>query len=308
MPAAAAAASTWSRPPTFTSSKSRARGRQMLTSAAMWQIASHPCAARAIAARSRISPVTIVPGRPLTVAVRVKTTGSWPRAASARSTARPRYPVPPVTSTFMTVGVSGLSSLIKDHLPGGASRLAALLGAQIFPIFSHLAPCHPGAAPGIYATLHRDGTLAADQQLEEECRSAQVGLVEDGADSAWAEAFRNRPPPDLAGSPQSRSDQEFAASHQVVLGMVFLDRAARRCCGFFLEREPPGAGARITRDTFRCRLSIAKCCLHGHQRNLVRNPEPENLCAGYERTTAGFREPVGADLYQQSVLQNQLSA
>src|SRR5213594_3079404 len=40
----------------------------------------------------------------------------------------------------------GLSSLIKDHLAGGASRLAALLGAQIFPIFSRLAPCHPGAA------------------------------------------------------------------------------------------------------------------------------------------------------------------
>ena len=41
---------------------------------------------------------------------------------------------------------SGLSTPIKDQLAGGASRLAALLGAQIFPIFSRLAPCHPGAA------------------------------------------------------------------------------------------------------------------------------------------------------------------
>src|SRR5947208_13671159 len=42
--------------------------------------------------------------------------------------------------------VSGPSTLIKDHLAGGASRLAALLSAQTFPIFSRLAPCHPGAA------------------------------------------------------------------------------------------------------------------------------------------------------------------
>ena len=41
---------------------------------------------------------------------------------------------------------SGLSSLIKDHLAGGASRLAALLLPQILPVFSVVAPCHPGAA------------------------------------------------------------------------------------------------------------------------------------------------------------------
>jgi hypothetical protein len=44
------------------------------------------------------------------------------------------------------VGPSGLSSLIKDHLAGGASRLAALLLPQILPVFSVVAPCHPGAA------------------------------------------------------------------------------------------------------------------------------------------------------------------
>jgi len=41
---------------------------------------------------------------------------------------------------------SGRSTLIKDHLAGGASRLAALLLRQIFPTSSVVAPCHPGAA------------------------------------------------------------------------------------------------------------------------------------------------------------------
>ncbi len=41
---------------------------------------------------------------------------------------------------------SGLSPLNQYRLPGGASRLAALLLAQIFPIFSLVAPCQPGAA------------------------------------------------------------------------------------------------------------------------------------------------------------------
>src|SRR5216117_296569 len=41
---------------------------------------------------------------------------------------------------------SGLSTLIEDHLAGGASRLAALLLPQILPVFSVVAPCHPGAA------------------------------------------------------------------------------------------------------------------------------------------------------------------
>ena len=41
---------------------------------------------------------------------------------------------------------SGPSTMKKDHLPGGASRLAALLVVQICPIFSLLAPCHPDAA------------------------------------------------------------------------------------------------------------------------------------------------------------------
>src|SRR5688572_9940374 len=43
-------------------------------------------------------------------------------------------------------GTSGLSSLKQYCLPGGASRLAALLLPQILAVFSIVAPCHPGAA------------------------------------------------------------------------------------------------------------------------------------------------------------------
>ena len=42
--------------------------------------------------------------------------------------------------------LSGPSSLKQTCLPGGASRLAALLLPQILPVFSVVAPCHPGAA------------------------------------------------------------------------------------------------------------------------------------------------------------------
>jgi hypothetical protein len=35
-----------------------------------------------------------------------------------------------------------------------------LLLAQILPVSSLVAPCDPGAAPGTYATIHCDGTLA----------------------------------------------------------------------------------------------------------------------------------------------------
>src|SRR5687768_6061568 len=38
---------------------------------------------------------------------------------------------------------SGPSALTKNHLPGGASRLAALLIAHLCPISSLFAPCHP---------------------------------------------------------------------------------------------------------------------------------------------------------------------
>jgi len=34
------------------------------------------------------------------------------------------------------------------HSPGDASRLTALLLGQMFPTFSLVAPCQPGASPG----------------------------------------------------------------------------------------------------------------------------------------------------------------
>jgi hypothetical protein len=41
---------------------------------------------------------------------------------------------------------SGLSTLSKYHLAGGASRLAALLLPHRLPVCSVVAPCQPGAA------------------------------------------------------------------------------------------------------------------------------------------------------------------
>ena len=45
-----------------------------------------------------------------------------------------------------TSRASGLSASFVQRLSGGASRLAALLLPQILPVFSVVAPCHPGAA------------------------------------------------------------------------------------------------------------------------------------------------------------------
>ena len=58
------------------------------------------------------------------------------------------YPCPPArkSSSGWSDPPSGLSPLNQDRLPGGASRLAALLVAYKFPICALLAPGHPGAA------------------------------------------------------------------------------------------------------------------------------------------------------------------
>ena len=48
--------------------------------------------------------------------------------------------------TRTSLGLRGLYPLIKERLPGGASRLAALLLPHILPVCSVVAPCHPGAA------------------------------------------------------------------------------------------------------------------------------------------------------------------
>src|SRR2546423_14498654 len=57
-------------------------------------------------------------------------------------------------------GISGLSSLKKDHLAGEASRLAALLLRHILPVFSVVAPCHPGAALRDLVLLQRGPTTS----------------------------------------------------------------------------------------------------------------------------------------------------
>jgi hypothetical protein len=49
------------------------------------------------------------------------------------------------------------SQWFATQFPGGASRLAALLLAQILQVASLVAPCDPGATPGTYATIHWDG-------------------------------------------------------------------------------------------------------------------------------------------------------
>src|ERR687898_54915 len=70
---------------------------------------------------------------------------------------------------------SGVSPLIKDHLAGGASRLAALLLPQILPVFSVVAPCHPGAAL-------RDLVLVQRRHATSPARRLRPGASEDRRD------------------------------------------------------------------------------------------------------------------------------
>jgi glycine cleavage system T protein (aminomethyltransferase) len=55
----------------------------------------------------------------------------------------------------VAVTTSGPSTVKKDHLVGGASRLAALLLPHILPVFSVVAPCQPGAALRDLVLFHR---------------------------------------------------------------------------------------------------------------------------------------------------------
>ena len=56
---------------------------------------------------------------------------------------------------------SGLSPLNQYRLPGGASRLAALLIAHLYPISSLFAPCDPGAALRQSALIQRGQTTSS---------------------------------------------------------------------------------------------------------------------------------------------------
>src|SRR5688572_24053577 len=65
------------------------------------------------------------------------------RPMAANAAARPTriLVVMTVIATVSLFTTSGLSTLIQHRLPGGASRLAALLVVHISPICSLLAPC-----------------------------------------------------------------------------------------------------------------------------------------------------------------------
>src|SRR5206468_5604505 len=78
-----------------------------------------------------------------------------PRAAAARiaeerkrpfvvgETRRPAYQ----DRVHVTQTRQQPAAKVQLHSAGAASRLAALLLVQILPVFSLVAPCHPGASP-----------------------------------------------------------------------------------------------------------------------------------------------------------------
>src|SRR4029450_13123409 len=78
---------------------------------------------------------------------------------------------------------SGLSTLIKDHLAGGASRLAALLLSQILPVFSVVAPCQPGAALRDLVLVPRGQTTSAAAAVRPVARPPSHQLPRSGAPS-----------------------------------------------------------------------------------------------------------------------------
>ena len=206
----------------------------MLTSAAECEIASQPAAARSTAARSRMSPSIGVPGRPLRLALRAKITSSCPRAASALTTARPRYPVPPVTSTFMASCVrqysSRSSSVARAESPassrarraGAPGRRAAAACRSGGSAPDPLSP-RPARARGRSAgraargsliarpeqTLYgRPGCAALEDQLIGAHRVAHVGEIAPGLEVADRNLRRPAPGLDVGDAPrESRGDE-----------------------------------------------------------------------------------------------------
>ena len=55
---------------------------------------------------------------------------------------------------------SGVSTVKQNHLPNGASRLAALLHAEMYPTLSLLAPRDSGAALRQLVLLHRGRAIS----------------------------------------------------------------------------------------------------------------------------------------------------
>src|SRR5438093_13731872 len=75
------------------------------------------------------------------------------------------------------------STLIKDHLAGGASRLAALLLPQILQVFSVVAPCHPGAALRDLVLVQRGRATSLDARPAAATRTTVSTLPDRGGGS-----------------------------------------------------------------------------------------------------------------------------
>jgi len=111
------------------------RRRQMLDERCEWEMASQPARAtlgsRATFLRGNIASKAKAPGRPAALAVPRDTTTVVGRARkSAQDTARPTYPVPPVTSHFMAYGARQLIEQVFEVRSIGISRVQSELVAQ----------------------------------------------------------------------------------------------------------------------------------------------------------------------------------
>src|SRR5580765_8840395 len=156
---------------------------------------------------------------------------------------------------------SGPFTLIKDHLAGGASRLAALLLPQILPVFSVVAPCHPGAALRDLVFVQRERATS---------RRA----------FSWVEPA---PPPDWTVYPCRRriaSTRNRASSERVVAAPLPRARRDRQ------NRLSPWPPERPTRPCLQCaaaaeprphrthRPASSGCLASGAGRSIPRVPCP----------------------------------
>jgi len=85
---------------------------------------------------------------------------------------------------------SGLSTLIKDRLSGGASRLAALLLPQILPVSSVVAPCDPGAPRRQPVLVQRgqatsSGPFASMPNVQRPLGHASYAILSEWESRAW---------------------------------------------------------------------------------------------------------------------------
>src|SRR5688572_4040952 len=114
-----------------------------------------------------MSPAMAGQGRPFNrSAPRAKTVGSWPRRASATAIARPRYPVPPVTSTFTALllrmpsrrqgedGGTGSQKRSNEANEGNGKEIVLIL--FVFSVFSVAPFLRSGTFPSSDASAFTD--------------------------------------------------------------------------------------------------------------------------------------------------------